>query len=151
MASNAYTTLGLTFVPNNHAAILSTEGINRDYHVFQQFLAESEILKALTEPGKLSASQIKAFWKSGVYSDDGSPSIVFSYKENTYTVTLSTVRESLGLQDHGAYTVSVGDSEIRRMLTEIGYEEQMEKLGQLKRPMLRKEWNYFFDCITRAF
>lgn len=28
---------------------------------------------------------------------------------------------------------------------------QLAKLGQLKKPGLRKEWNLYFDYITRAF
>ena len=84
MASNPFSTLGLTFVPNNHSALLSIDGVNSDYHLFQRFLANSEILKALTEPGKLSGSQIKAFWESGVYSGDQSPEITFTYDNNQY-------------------------------------------------------------------
>lgn len=146
MATNAFTSLGL-----NHAAILNIDGVNRDYHLFQQFLDNSKIKKALTEPGKISASQIKAFWESGVYSGDGSPEITFTYKETSYTITLTTARETLGQEDHNAYTVAVGDMEIRRMLTEIGYDEDTTRLGQLKIPNLRKEWSFFFDSITRAF
>ena len=37
------------------------------------------------------------------------------------------------------------------MMDNLGYEESMSKLGQLKRPYIRREWSYFFDCITRAF
>ncbi|MGI4673487.1 hypothetical protein ACR2XN_28890, partial [Klebsiella pneumoniae] len=31
------------------------------------------------------------------------------------------------------------------------YSGPLVKLGQVKRPHLRKEWSFFFDCITRAF
>ncbi|KAK1397460.1 hypothetical protein POM88_007323 [Heracleum sosnowskyi] len=37
------------------------------------------------------------------------------------------------------------------MMREIGYSGPLSKIGQLKRPLLRKEWSFFFDCITRAF
>uniref|UniRef100_A0A165A9X8 Uncharacterized protein n=1 Tax=Daucus carota subsp. sativus TaxID=79200 RepID=A0A165A9X8_DAUCS len=37
------------------------------------------------------------------------------------------------------------------MMIDLGYYESLDKLGQLKRPGLRKEWSFFFDCITRAF
>ncbi|KAL8133306.1 hypothetical protein AgCh_008680 [Apium graveolens] len=32
-----------------------------------------------------------------------------------------------------------------------GYEKSLAKLGQLKRTHIRKEWSFFFDCITKAF
>ena len=37
------------------------------------------------------------------------------------------------------------------MMANLGYEKSLSKLGQLKRPYIRKDWSYFFDCITRAF
>ncbi|KAL1803030.1 hypothetical protein ACET3Z_031677 [Daucus carota] len=37
------------------------------------------------------------------------------------------------------------------MMIDLGYYDSLDKLGQLKRPGLRKEWSFFFDCITRAF
>lgn len=33
----------------------------------------------------------------------------------------------------------------------IRYEGPLSKLGQLKRQSLHSEWNFYFDCITRAF
>lgn len=151
MATNTHTALGLTFVPNNYSAILNSDGVHADFHLFQRFLRNSEINRALTEPGKNSASQIKAFLESGVYDSEGSPSIIFTYNNTEYKIDVPTAREALGLENQSAYTISVGNSELRKMLTEIGYGGPMEKLGQLKRPHLRREWSFFFDCITRAF
>ncbi|KAK1360566.1 hypothetical protein POM88_045040 [Heracleum sosnowskyi] len=37
------------------------------------------------------------------------------------------------------------------MMREIGYSGSLARTGNLKRPLLRKEWSFFFDCITRAF
>ncbi|KAL8134518.1 hypothetical protein AgCh_009513 [Apium graveolens] len=33
----------------------------------------------------------------------------------------------------------------------LGYEKTLEKLGQLNRPYIRREWSFFFDCIIKAF
>ncbi|KAL8099478.1 hypothetical protein AgCh_031926 [Apium graveolens] len=44
----------------------------------------------------------------------------------------------------------MGDTEMRRFFTEIGYDKDLKNLGQLKRNGFRKEWNYFFECITKA-
>ncbi|KAK1372806.1 hypothetical protein POM88_028999 [Heracleum sosnowskyi] len=57
----------------------------------------------------------------------------------------------MGFEDFNAYTISVGDAELQRMMREIGYSGSLARIGQLKRPLLRKEWSFFFDCITRAF
>ena len=127
MASTAFSALGLTFVPNNHSAILSTTGVNSDFHQFQQFLSNSEVGKALTAPDVISLSQVKAFWETGVFSDDGSPTITFTYNNSSHTVTVSMVREALGFGEQTAYTIAVGDSDIRRMLQEIGYDGDTAK------------------------
>ncbi|KAK1391689.1 hypothetical protein POM88_010745 [Heracleum sosnowskyi] len=57
----------------------------------------------------------------------------------------------MGFAESNAYTISVGDTDLQRMMQAIGYTGSLAKIGQLKRPLLRKEWSFFFDCITRAF
>ncbi|KAK1365077.1 hypothetical protein POM88_040638 [Heracleum sosnowskyi] len=153
MATTAFSASALEFVPNNYSAPVANENAPEAFHLIQRFLLNSDIGTALTEPSKLSATQIKAFWQTGVYDDggeNGSPSIIFQYQDNDCTVTPRTVRDALGLEDFNSFTV-IGDSELFRMMREIGYSGSLTKIGQLKRPLLRKEWSFFFDCITRAF
>ncbi|KAK1372292.1 hypothetical protein POM88_028485 [Heracleum sosnowskyi] len=154
MATTMFQSFGLEFVPNNYAAPLSTENVPEAFHLFQNFLAQSDIGHALVAPAKLSGSQIKAFWETGVYDDggeSGTPSIIFEFAEEEYVVTPTTVRDALGCEDFNAFTISVGDSDLQRMMREIGYSGSLARTGNLKRPFLRKEWSFFFDCITRAF
>ncbi|KAK1401154.1 hypothetical protein POM88_000759 [Heracleum sosnowskyi] len=144
---------GLEFVPNNYSAPLANENAPEAFHLIQSFLSNSDIGTALTELSKLSASQIRTFWQTGTYDDggeSGSPSIIFEFQGDEFTVTPTTVRDALGLEDFNAFT-TVGDFELVRMMREIGYSGPLTKIGQLKRPFLRKEWSFFFDCITRAF
>ncbi|KAK1394958.1 hypothetical protein POM88_014014 [Heracleum sosnowskyi] len=144
---------GLEFVPNNYSAPLENENAPEAFHLIQSFLSNSDIGTALTEPSKLSASQIRTFWQTGTYDDggeSGSPSIIFEFQGEEFIVTPTTVRDALGLEDFNAFT-TVGDFELVRMMREIGYSGPLSKIGQLKRPLLRKEWSFFFDCITRAF
>ncbi|KAK1378977.1 hypothetical protein POM88_025721 [Heracleum sosnowskyi] len=80
MASTAFVSSGLEFVPNNYSAPLSNENAPEAFHLMQNFLAQSPIGRALVEPGKLSAVQIKSFWETGIYDDggdSGTPSLVF--------------------------------------------------------------------------
>ena len=37
------------------------------------------------------------------------------------------------------------------MMANLGYEKTLAKLGQLKRPHIRREWSFLFNCITKAF
>ncbi|KAK1396499.1 hypothetical protein POM88_006362 [Heracleum sosnowskyi] len=120
--------VGLEFVPNNYAAPLSNENAPEAFHLFQNFLAQSAIGHALVEPALLSGLQIKAFWETGVFDDGGetgTPSIVFEFNEQEYVVTPGTVRAALGFGEFTAYTISVGDVALQRMLTEIGYTGSM--------------------------
>ncbi|KAL1826547.1 hypothetical protein ACET3Z_004959 [Daucus carota] len=153
MATSAFTYAGVEFVPNNHSAILDTTDVPRDYHPIQQFLAQSALATALTAPARLSGSQIITFWRTGHYDNGGeagSPSIVFEYDGAEYAVTPATFRAALNLPEHAAY-ITNGDANLRTMMIDLGYYDSLDKLGQLKRPGLRKEWSFFFDCITRAF
>ncbi|KAK1392061.1 hypothetical protein POM88_011117 [Heracleum sosnowskyi] len=154
MASTAFVSSGLEFVPNNYAAPLATVNAPEAFHLMQNFLAQSPIGRALVEPQKLSGSQIKSFWEYGVYDDggdSGTPSIVFEFKEAEYVIPPGTVRDAMGFDEQNAYTITVGDADLVRMMREIGYGGSLTKIGQLKRPFLRKEWSFFFDCITRTF
>ncbi|KAK1393573.1 hypothetical protein POM88_012629 [Heracleum sosnowskyi] len=129
-----FQSFGLEFVPNNYATPLSTENVPEAFHLFQNFLAQSDIGHALVAPAKLSGSQIKAFWETGVYDDggeSGTPSIIFEFVEEEYIVTPTTVRDALGCEDFNAFTISVGDSDLQRMMREIGYSGSLARTGNL--------------------
>ncbi|KAK1402415.1 hypothetical protein POM88_002020 [Heracleum sosnowskyi] len=154
MATTAFIASELEFVPNNYSAPVANENAPEAFHLIQRFLLHSDIGTALTAPSKLSATQIRTFWQTGTYDnggESGSPSIIFEFQGDEFVVTPTTVRDALGLEDFNAFTISVGDFELVRMMGEIGYTGPLTKIGQLKRPFLRKEWSFFFDCITRAF
>ena len=154
MATTAFVSSGLEFVPNNYAAPLNTANAPEAFHMIQEFLAQSAIGRALVEPAKLSGSQIKAFWESGMYDDggeSGNPSIIFEFEEREYVITSGTIRAAMGFPEFSSYTIGMGDNDLLRMMREIGYSGPLTKIGQLKRPFLRKEWSFFFDCITRTF
>ena len=55
---------GAKFVPNNYAAILSTQEAPSELHVVQDFLANSEIGHALTQPSSFSGSQVLKIWEN---------------------------------------------------------------------------------------
>lgn len=153
MATKSFTARGLLFVSNNYAAPLSTMNVPEAFHLFQNFLTDSEIGRALVEPPTLSAAQIISFWQSSTYDDggeNGTPSIIFKYEETEYVITPTTVRQTVGFDTHSAYSV-VGEGYLKEMLQQIGYSGSLARLRQVKWPHLRKEWSFFFDYITRAF
>ncbi|KAL8120338.1 hypothetical protein AgCh_017494 [Apium graveolens] len=109
---------------------------------------------ALTAPTTISGDHVLTLWRTGVYDDGGAfgtPSIVFEFDNKIRVVTPQTVRDALHLPTHDSYSIFVGDAEMRIFFNEIGYDKDMKNLGQRKMNGLRKEWNFFFDCITRAF
>ena len=106
MGSKSFRFAGLVFAPNNYAAILSTDIAPADYHLFQDFLANSEISTALTAPERLSGTLIAEFWQTAVYDhggEHGTSSIVFEVNDVSYVVTLTTVRQALGFEEHNRY------------------------------------------------
>ncbi|KAL8124327.1 hypothetical protein AgCh_012106 [Apium graveolens] len=72
-------------------------------------------------------------------------------QSQTKIATFQTVMDALQFPAHESYTTFMGDAEMRRFYNEIGYDKDLKNLAQLKRNVLRKEWNFFFDCITKAF
>ncbi|KAK1353363.1 hypothetical protein POM88_052498 [Heracleum sosnowskyi] len=128
MGYTAFVSSGLEFVPNNYVAPLVNVNAPKAFHLMHNFLAQSPIGRALVEPERLSG-----------------------FQETEYVITPGTVRAAMGFGEHIAYTIVVGDAELLRMMREIGYGGSLAKIGQLKRPFLRKERSFFFDCITRTF
>ena len=66
-------------------------------------------------------------------------------------VTPTTVRQALGFEEHTRYVEFISEEDLRTMMLQIGYSGPLDKMGQLERPNLRREWSFFFNCITRAF
>ena len=66
-------------------------------------------------------------------------------------VTLSTVRQALHFPEDCTFSSSVEEPALQQMMANLGYEKSLAKLGQLKRPHIRREWSFFFDCIIKAF
>ena len=49
-----------------------------------------------------------------------------------------------------SYAPSYPDDEIKIFIESLGYNGDTSKLGKLVRAKLRKEWNFYFDCITKC-
>ena len=98
VASKPFNYGGANFVTNNYSAILDNNSVNIDFHIFQDFLRNSEIGFALTEPTIISGDQVLSIWKAGVYDDggaNGTPSLVFEFDRKKKVVTPQTVRDAL--------------------------------------------------------
>ncbi|KAL8100072.1 hypothetical protein AgCh_032367 [Apium graveolens] len=84
---------GAKFVPNNYLVILTKDEAPSELHFIQDFLANSDIGYALTQPEVISGTQVLEFWRSGAYDDGGvhgSSSIIFSTWEDEHVVTVAT-------------------------------------------------------------
>ena len=144
---------GAKFVPNNYAAILDHAEAPSELHFVQDLLAHSEVGYALTQPEFFSSQQVLRFWRTGLFDDGGqrgTPSIIFQVGDSSFVVTPGTVRRALHLPEDCTFSIPE-DSALRELMAELGYEKSLTKLGQLKRANIRREWSFFFDCITKAF
>ena len=83
--------------------------------------------------------------------DSGTPSITFEYQDQAYVIMPTTVRTAMGFGEYASYSTVIGDTDLLKMMKDIGYGGSLAKIGQLKRSFLRKEWSFFFDSITRTF
>ncbi|KAL8134092.1 hypothetical protein AgCh_009240 [Apium graveolens] len=106
---------------------------------------EEELISSTTKPS--SGHQTIHY----NYNQDHSPTDFLRYIEIGFTLTAPPTISGDQLPTHTSYSSLTGDIEMRRFFTEIGYETYLKNLGQLNRNGLRKECNFFFDCITKAF
>ena len=61
------------------------------------------------------------------------------------------VREALHLPQVNSFAPIYPDDEVKSFIESLGYNGDTSKLGKLVRAKLRKEWNFFFDCIAKCF
>ncbi|KAK1360153.1 hypothetical protein POM88_044627 [Heracleum sosnowskyi] len=76
----------------------------------------------------------------------------FEYNGDTYHVTPAVVEEALHLSTLNDQTAAViYDSTMFEFVKRLGYNGEVKRYGKLFRTKLKKEWNFFFDTISRCF
>ena len=141
-------TNNLKFVNKNFAAILDKPSAPEPFHKVQDFLKSSSIGYALVQPESISTSAVILIWSTAEVQED---SIKFTYADKEYVITPEVVRQALQLPEITSYAPSYPDDEIKIFIESLGYNGDTSKLGKLVRAKLRKEWNFYFDCITKCF
>ena len=139
---------GYEFVTNNFAAILDNACAPEQFHKMQDFLKASPIGYALVQPESISTKAVIQIWST---AEIGDGFIKFSYAEKKYSITPDVVREALRLPKVTSFAPLYPDDEIKSFIESLGYNGDTSKLGKLVRAKLRKEWNFYFDCITKCF
>ncbi|KAL8091585.1 hypothetical protein AgCh_034001 [Apium graveolens] len=113
----------------------------------------SSVGYALTQLSVFSSQQVLTFWRTGHFDNGGThctPSIVFEVGDSSYIVTPGTICKALHLPEGCTFSIPE-ESALQDLMASLGYEQSLAKLGQLKRAHIRREWSFFFDCITKAF
>ena len=139
----------MKFVSNNFMAPLSKMPSSDGFHVVQDFLASSPLGYALTHPTRVSAKAIQQIWNNSSIADNGD--ILFTHASNTFVITRDVIIKALRFHEEQSTAVSYSETEMRTFLTQIGYTGDMRHMGRLVRTKLRKEWNFYFDCLGRCF
>ena len=108
----------------------------------------SSIRYALIQPESISTKAVIQIWSTTTI---GEGNIKFTHAEKEYLITPDVVRESLHLPQVTSFVPLYTDDEIKNFIESLGYNGDTSKLGKLVRAKLRKEWNFYFDCIAKCF
>ena len=139
---------GYEFVTNNFAAILDNQSAPEQFHRVQDFLRASPIGYALIQPESISTGAVIQIWSTSEIEEG---TIKFTYAGKEYVITPDVVREALHLPQVTSFAPLYPDDEIKNFIESLGYNGDTLKLGKLVRAKLRKEWNFYFDCIAKCF
>ena len=139
---------GYEFVTNNFVSILDNVGAPDHYHRVQDFLRSSSIGYALIQPESISTKAVIQIWSTAKIGEDN---ITFTHAEKEYVITPDVIREALHLPRVTSFAPLYLDDEIKNFIESLGYNGETNKLGRLVRAKLRKEWNFYFDCIAKCF
>ena len=137
---------GYEFVTNNFAAILDNASAPEQFHKMQDFLKASPIGYALIQPESISTKAVIQIWSTAEIEEGF---IKFSHAEKEYSITPDVVREALHLPQVSSFAPLTPDDEIKNFIESLGYNGDSSKLGKLVRAKLRKEWNFYFECIAK--
>ena len=139
---------GYEFVTNNFASILDKPSAPEAFHLVQNFLKSSSIGYALVQPESISITVVIAIWSTAEVEEEA---IKFKYADQEYVITPEVVRQALRLHEVTSFAPLYPDEEIKSFINSLGYNGDTSKLGKLVRAKLRKEWNFYFDCIAKCF
>ena len=92
------------------------------------------------------------FNKSGITPQLLIMEILCSHMPKTqFVITRDVIVKALRLPEGLSTNILYTENEMKGFLVQIGYTGDMRRMGRLVRTKLRKEWNFFFDCIGRCF
>ncbi|KAK1360969.1 hypothetical protein POM88_045443 [Heracleum sosnowskyi] len=145
---------GVTFATNNFVAALSHQDLPTEFHIIRDFLASSPLKFALTEPASVSFKSVMQVWNSAVFGKGLSGTLMMNFEFNgvTYNVTPTVIEEALHLPILcDSVPDVITDSTLFEFVAKLGYNGEVKSYGNLFKTKLKKEWNFFFDSISRCF
>ena len=102
----------------------------------------------MVQPESISPTAVIAIWSTAEVEEEV---IKFKYADKEYVITPAVVRQALRLPEVNSHALLYPDEEIKSFIHSLGYNGDTSKLGKLVRAKLRKEWNFYFDCIAKCF
>lgn len=99
----------------------------------------------------MSYKDVIHVWDTAVIdADQGTLSL--TYDGVAYDVTPEVVEKVLHLPNlNGRHPDNFVNDILFQFFRKLGYNGEFKKVGDLYRTKLKKEWNFFFDCISRCF
>ena len=102
----------------------------------------------MIQPESISTGAVIQIWSTAKV---GEGQVRFTHAGQEFVITPDVVRETLHLPQVNSFAPIYPDDEVKSFIESLGYIGDTSKLGKLVRAKLRKEWNFYFDCITKCF
>ena len=142
------------FAPNNFCALLDNSLLPKDFHLVHDFLANSLIGFALTEPKRVTFCSVMQVWNTASFGFDEDNNILlsFTFNEAKHTINAEILFDILHLSKLGSQILTeLSHDELLEFLTTLECKGEATKIGTLQRSLFKKAWNFFFDCISHCF
>ncbi|KAL8136224.1 hypothetical protein AgCh_010717 [Apium graveolens] len=141
---------GNTFGTNNYLAPLSRQQFSQSFHDIQDFLLQCPIGYALRNPTKVSYRAVMQVWNTALVNETNT-AFSFEYKGRGYEVDADVLIQALRLPACDGAPDNYATEQLFDMLRTLNYKGDFTIIGKLTRTKLKREWNFFFDCISRCF
>ncbi|GJT61519.1 hypothetical protein Tco_1005052 [Tanacetum coccineum] len=135
---------------HNMVAFLEKSTGSEGFHQVIDFLNRSHICYALTKKPDVYISFIKQFWRSAEVTtdDNGEVQITATIDGHSKTITESSLRRHLKLDDHDGIT-SIPNSEIFEQLALMGYHTDSDKLT-FQKGAFSPQWRFLIHFILHC-
>ena len=122
---------------------------SEDYHKMMDFVKNCKLSFAMLESPTIYCEVVEEMWTTAIYNSTDK-TITLTIKGNEFCINSDVIKACFKIPDNNV-TSPHTDTDIINMLNSMHYALPTNKLSDIRRLGLRKEWSYLCDVVSKVF